>query len=333
MNVLASRTGRRVVAWLALVGSALSLVSGCAYIETKQRELIWRPGEAWWASFDPQSNGVQELWIPRDGGPVQEGSDPPTIASSLAESPSAQPLAQPGAQPGAVPSAVQAGTHLHAWWWPDERLDAPVLLYFHGARWNLQGNGFRIARLRKMGFSVMAIDYRGFGKSGGDLPSEEEVYADATVAWEYVAKRVPEASRRFVYGHSLGGAIAIELASRRNDMAGVIVESTITSIRDMASTHTLLRLLPIGLFLTQHYDSLSRVERVAAPMLFVHGANDRFVPVTMTQQLYERARGPKRLLLVEGANHSNAANVGFEQYRTAVRDFFDLDGQRQAALP
>lgn len=284
-----------------------AFASGCAYIDVKQRELIWRPSQAWWTSFDPQANGVEELWIARGGqvaGVVQ-----------VAE--------------GAAPE--QPGDHLHAWWWPADRPDAPVLLYLHGARWNLNGNAFRIARLRKMGFSVLAVDYRGFGKSGGDLPSEEEVYADATIAWEYLGQRVSPQARRFVFGHSLGGALAIDLAARRDDIAGVIVESTLTSIRDMAGAHKWLRFVPVSLFLTQHYDSLSKIERVSAPILFVHGANDAYVPSWMAERLYERTRAPKRMLLVEGANHSNVSGVGFEQYYATVREFFALGAAHDKA--
>lgn len=285
---------------LAAAMAIAAFASGCAYIDVKQRELIWRPSQAWWTSFDPRANGVEELWITRDG----------------------RALAATRAAEGG--DRDNPGDHLHAWWWPAERADAPVLLYLHGARWNLNGNAFRIARLRKMGFSVLAVDYRGFGRSGGDLPSEEEVYADATIAWEYLAQRVPSHARRFVFGHSLGGALAIDLAARRDDMAGVIVESTLTSIRDMAGAHKWLRFVPVSLFLTQHYDSLSKIERVSAPILFVHGADDGYVPSWMAERLYERTRAPKRMLLVEGANHSNVSGVGFEQYFAAVRDFFAL---------
>lgn len=304
-QLIRSRT--LAVRGLAAALAIAAFASGCAYIDVKQRELIWRPSQAWWTSFDPQANGVEELWIPRDGRVLE------AVRVSGGDAPD------------------NPGDHLHAWWWPAERADAPVLLYLHGARWNLNGNAFRIARLRKMGFSVLAIDYRGFGKSGGDLPSEEEVYADATIAWEYLARRVPADVRRFVFGHSLGGALAIDLAARRDDMAGVIVESTLTSIRDMAGAHKWLRFVPVSLFLTQHYDSLSKIERVSAPILFVHGANDGYVPAWMAERLYERTRAAKRMLLVEGANHSNVSGVGFEQYHAAVREFFALDGTSRSA--
>ena len=296
---------RKALAGLMAV-FGLALGSGCAYLEVKQKELIWRPSATtWWSNFDVKANGVEELWIARGGNPAVS-SEGATDESN--------------------------GERLHAWWWPNTRLDAPVMLYLHGARWNLQGNAFRIARFRSMGFSVLAIDYRGFGKTGGDLPTEEDACADAAIAWGHLRKLVPDASRRYVYGHSLGGALAIDLASRHDDLAGIIVESTFTSIRDMAGTYTLLRFLPIGLILTQKYDSLARIEKVHVPKLFVHGARDTFVPPWMTEQLFERATGEKRLLVVEGANHSNATGVGFEQYRTALQELFRISPQRSAGL-
>jgi len=87
----------------------------------------------------------------------------------------------------------------------------------------------RIEQLHRFGFSVFAIDYRGFGKSEGDLPSEETVYADALAGWQWLAAEVPDATHRFIYGHSLGGAVAIDLAARLSDQdaraGGLIVES------------------------------------------------------------------------------------------------------------
>ncbi len=296
---------RTALAGLA-VALLLALGTGCAYIEVKEKEFIWRPSATtWWSTFDAKANGVEELWIARNGEAIQPAAGAPEEI---------------------------AGDRLHAWWWPHVRSDAPVMLYLHGARWNLQGNAFRIARFRNMGFAVLAIDYRGFGKTGGDLPSEADAYADAAIALEYLKKLVPDPARRYVYGHSLGGAVAIDLASRNDDLAGIIVESTFTSIRDMAGTYTLLRFLPISLILTQHYDSLSRIEKVRVPKLFVHGTRDAFVPAWMSERLFERATGEKRMLVVEGANHSNATGVGFEQYRVALQEFFRIGPQRSAGI-
>jgi pimeloyl-ACP methyl ester carboxylesterase len=102
---------------------------------------------------------------------------------------------------------------VHAWWWPGEKRDAPAVLYLHGSRWNLTGQVYRIEQLHDLGFSVLAIDYRGFGKSDGDLPSEKTVYEDAHAAWGRLTQLQPDAGKRFIYGHSLGGAVAIDLAA------------------------------------------------------------------------------------------------------------------------
>ena len=118
----------------------------------------------------------------------------------------------------------QNGDELSAWWMPAPTAGAPALLYLHGARWNLTGSSGRIARYRQLGFSVLAIDYRGFGKSSGDMPSEDMAYEDARAAWNYMAKLTP-GSRHYVYGHSLGGAVAVEVARNNPAVAGLILEA------------------------------------------------------------------------------------------------------------
>ncbi|MGZ8255665.1 MAG: alpha/beta hydrolase, partial [Burkholderiaceae bacterium] len=128
------------------------------------------------------------------------------------------------------------GHRVHVWHVAQAKngADAPTVLYLHGARWNMNGSVFRIARWHELGFNVLAVDYRGFGKSTDLLPSEETAAEDARLAFKELKRRQPDASRRYLYGHSLGGALAIDLASRelRADpglVAGVIIESTFTS--------------------------------------------------------------------------------------------------------
>jgi uncharacterized protein len=174
-----------------------------------------------------------------------------------------------------------------------------------------------------MGFAVLAIDYRGFGRSDGDLPSEALAYADAQAAWDELRRREPDSAHRFVYGHSLGGAIAIELATRNDDVGGVIVESSFTSMRDMADALGYTS-FPVDGLLTQRFDSLAKVPSIRAPILFVHGTSDRFVPPAMTERLYAAAHEPKRLLLIENGNHGNSTGVGYENYLAAVRELVDM---------
>lgn len=211
------------------------------------------------------------------------------------------------------------GERLHGWWVARRAPhEAPTLLYLHGARWNLTGASFRIARLSELGFNVLAIDYRGFGRSDGSLPSEQMAYEDAQAAWDWLKRKEPDPGKRFVYGHSLGGAVAIDLAARNPEVAGLIVESSFTSIADMAAQMK-YGWLPVSVLLTQHFDSLRKIGTVRAPKLFIHGTADHVVPAIMSERLYERASAPKTLLKIEGASHSGASRTDPERYAQAVR--------------
>ena len=202
-----------------------------------------------------------------------------------------------------------SGERLQGWW-----LDAPgaafTLVYFHGARVNLTGSVYRLRGFRDAGFNVLAIDYRGYGRSAARLPSEESVYEDAEAAWKWLDSRVPDRARRILYGHSLGGPIAAEIALRGGGAAALILESAFTSLPEMTV---------LGGLLSQRMDVLDKLRRLYLPVLIVHGADDTVVPPEMAHRLYDAARGPKRLVMVEGAAHSwvlrRAGGTVFEALR------------------
>lgn len=273
-------TGRRILSRLAAAVALVAAVAGCSYLTEKQGELIFRPTQDTWWGYQNAGLAYEERWIPVGGN----------------------------------------GDRLHAYWAPADDKAAPVLLYLHGARWNLTGSVTRIERWRKMGFTVLAIDYRGFGKSTQASPSEQLAYEDAEAAWDYLA-RVEPARSRYIVGHSLGGAIATELAMRRPDASGLVLEATFTSIRDMVE-HTAWRYVPVGLILTQEFDTLSKVPRLRLPTLIVHGTRDSVVPYEMGERLYAAAAGPKRFIRVEGGSHHNLSAVAADQYRAALRELF-----------
>jgi pimeloyl-ACP methyl ester carboxylesterase len=272
--------GRRLLARVAAAVLLVAAVGGCAYLNEKQGELIFRPTKDTWWGYQNAGLAYEERWIPVGAN----------------------------------------GDRLHALWAPADEAGAPVLLYLHGARWNLTGSVTRIERWRKLGFHVLAIDYRGFGKSTEASPSEQLAYEDAEAAWDYLARAEP-ARRRYIVGHSLGGAVAAELAMRRPDASGLVLEATFTSIRDMVE-HTAWRFVPVGLILTQEFDTLSKVPRLRLPTLIVHGTSDRVVPYEMGERLYAAAAGPKRFIRVEGGSHHNLSSVAADQYRAAMREIF-----------
>src|SRR3569832_2979955 len=164
-----------------------------------------------------------------------------------------------------------------------------------------------------MGYSVLASDYRGFGKSSPGLPSEETAYEDARAAWDWLAAKYP-GRPRLIFGHSLGGAIAIDLASRVDDARGTIVEATFTSIPDVASTMK-FGWLPIGPLITQRFDAASKVAKIGSPLLVVHGDSDGLIRSDLGRRLYDAATGKKRFVLVEGGTHHSSMAVGFDEYR------------------
>jgi fermentation-respiration switch protein FrsA (DUF1100 family) len=276
--------------WSCMLAVIVGLPVGCAALQHKERELVFRiePGTASWYSGLPADVQEFELKAP-DFGVAQ---------------------------------------NIHAWWWPATRADAPAVLYLHGSRWNLTGQLFRIEQLRALGFSVLAIDYRGFGQSQGQLPSEATVYEDARIAWERLKVLQPDPRRRLIYGHSLGGAVAVDLAAELGRDAqdgkepaqarGLIIESTFTTLADVA-TAVANTSLPVRWLLSQKFDSIDKIADIHMPLLIVHGTEDRYVPSRFSEELYAAAQEPKKLLLVPGGTHNNSMSLGRQAYGQAIQ--------------
>lgn len=231
------------------------------------------------------------------------------------------------------------GHQLHFWYVPQEDAKrAPTVLYLHGARWNLNGSVFRMSRWADLGFNVLAVDYRGFGKSTELLPSEETAYEDARVALEELKRRQPDPSRRFIYGHSLGGALAIDLAAgplrdAKNEVGGIIIESTFTSIPAVLRGMKYGWVPGIGLVVTQPFDSANKIGKVETPLLIIHGTADGVVPHAMADELYEAAASKvKKVIKIDGGTHSGASRVGGAAYRDAVLDFVRRSSQSAAEI-
>ena len=275
---------------IALLLTALALLAGCATLDEQQRTWIFQPSDRSWAGGTYAAESMEDVWI--------------DFTSTITDKP----------------------VKLHGLWAQNEnftqRADAPVMLYLHGARFNVTGSAFRAQRMQELGFSVLAIDYRGFGKSTNELPSEELAYEDARVAWDWLGDKYP-GRPRYIFGHSLGGAIAIELAAQVGDEAGTLVEGTFTSIPDVVSSFK-WGWLPVTPFITQRFEAVKRVAGIGSPLLVVHGGADRLIPPTLGQRLFEAATGKKAFVLVEGGSHHNTNAVGQAQYRVAIADLFGL---------
>jgi uncharacterized protein len=221
---------------------------------------------------------------------------------------------------------------IHSWWIPNDRANAPTLLYLHGNGKNIGANVRHAQRFVQLGFSVLLFDYRGYGRSEGSFPTEKQLYRDAEIAWNYLEKKF-QPKNIFLYGHSLGGAIAIELALRKPNLAGLIVEGSFTSIREMANLYPLYRLFPLDLIITQKFDSIAKVSQVRSPILFIHGGEDSIVPARMSQALFKATKVSKKMLfIIPDADHHNVASVGGDRYLQAIKDFKRLVSLHQKHL-
>jgi uncharacterized protein len=270
--------------------TVLVMLGGCTLLQQEERELIFRPTKDAWHGYDNARYDFEERWI---------------------EVKSARDSDRPG-----------AAERVHAWWAPGPDANAPVLLYLHGTHWNLTGSAARIPRWQRMGFAVLAIDYRGFGQSDGEVPSEDGVYQDAQAAWDYLKLAYPD-NKRFILGHSLGGAVAVDLARRNPDASGLILEATFTSIPDMVK-ESKWGFIPVGFLITQRFDALDKIRDVKVPILLIHGTLDSIVPAQMSRRLFEAAHAPKKLLIVEGGSHHNLSSMAFDEYRGALRELFGI---------
>ncbi len=214
--------------------------------------------------------------------------------------------------------------HIHGWWIKAKQPNAKVLLYLHGNGINIGANIAHARRFHQLGFSVLLIDYRGYGRSEGNFPNEMGVYQDSVTAWNYLVKqRQISPSHIFIYGHSLGGAIAIDLAVKQKEAAGLIVESSFTSIREVVAYRNWFWMFPIDLILTQRFESIQKIPKLKMPVLFIHGTADLSLPSFMSQKLYDAAPEPKQLIFVPDAGHNNVADVAGVQYLQWVDSFVE----------
>jgi pimeloyl-ACP methyl ester carboxylesterase len=214
---------------------------------------------------------------------------------------------------------------IHAWWIPAGNPLDRCLIYLHGSALNIEANITHARRFHHMGFSVFLVSYRGYGKSDGTFPTEGHIYSDAQAAWTYLVEQKgidPEAI--FIYGHSLGGAVAIQLALNNPAAGGLIVEAAFTSIADMARRIPKYRIFPIDLIVHERFDSIEKVGQLQIPVLYIHGTDDKLVPSEMSRELYKRTASSKQLKLIPGGGHNNSAVVGGDEYLQAVKNFIDF---------
>ncbi|MEL6159700.1 MAG: alpha/beta fold hydrolase [Cyanobacteria bacterium J06554_11] len=266
-----------------MVATLLAYGLACTILWVMQPRLIYHPTHSLQTTPASHNLSYEDIWIPAKAS-------------------------QPNAE------------KLHSWWIPHTKHPIGTLIYFHGAGLNIGFNVTQAFWLRQLGFNLLLVEYRGYGLSDGRFPTEASLYQDAETALKYVTqvRDIPEKSV-FLYGHSLGGAIAIDLASKHPHLAGLIVHNSFTSMAEMVSRSRYAQWFPVRWLLTQRFDSLKKVNQLKVPMLLVHAKGDPLIPVEMGQQLFQKAHSPrKELVLVDTNVHHNAAAI-YKDARHLVR--------------
>jgi len=211
------------------------------------------------------------------------------------------------------------GVTIHGWYVPAPGAVAS-LLFLHGNAGNISHRLDNVVRLHRLGVTVLIIDYRGYGLSEG-TPGEQGLYEDARAAYAVLRERSGETPERTaVFGRSLGGAVAVDLCSREA-CPKLILESTFTSTADMV--RDIFPLLPPGPWITERFDSESKIRKIRAPLLQFHGTRDTVVPYRLGEKLFRAAPGPKRFVPIPGAGHNDTCERGGAEYFETIRAFLE----------
>lgn len=215
--------------------------------------------------------------------------------------------------------ATVDGETLDGWIVPSgtEHRARGLVIFFHGNAGNI---GHRLDYLRMfhdLGFATLMLDYRGYGRSSG-APSEQGTYRDADAVWQHATQVLGFSAERIVlFGESLGGGVAAHLAEEHRPGA-LVLASTFTSVPDMGAD--LYPLLPIRLLARIRYDTLSRLPRIACPVMVIHSRNDDIIPFAHGRKLLEAAHAPKRFLEIEGG-HNEGFVFGREAWIRQLDEF------------
>jgi len=200
-----------------------------------------------------------------------------------------------------------------------------ILIYFHGNAGNICHRLSDFLNLKNCGINVLAVSYRGYGKSSGK-PSEKGIYIDGSAAFDYAMQTLGYSlDNIIIFGRSIGTTVAVHI-SQHKDIAGLILITPLTSAKAQAKAKGL------GLFsflAGNAFDNLAKILTIKCPMLVIHGTDDEILSFSMGQEIFDQAVVEKRLVPIEGAGHNNLAQVDPEKYWGAIAEFIrQVEGYR-----
>jgi len=211
------------------------------------------------------------------------------------------------------------GVRLHGWFFANENAIA-TLIWCHGNAGNISDRLYDLVLLSKLPINIFIFDYRGYGRSEGS-PNEKGIYLDAETAFDYMTSRNDvDKNKIIIFGRSLGGAVAVDLATKRSGV-GLILEATFTSAKDMAKSS--FGFLPVHYIMKTKLSSITKIRGIEIPVLVAHGTSDRTVPFKLGRQLFEAANEPKEFYEIQNADHNDTFVVGGKFYLERLFKFID----------
>jgi fermentation-respiration switch protein FrsA (DUF1100 family) len=219
------------------------------------------------------------------------------------------------------------GETVHGWFIPagipaSDR-PPPTIVHFHGNAENIAPYSVLGRLTRNAGFNLLLVDYRGYGRSSG-RPSEAGIYRDGEAALRFLRSRPGiDTGRIIVWGRSIGACVAVHLAASDDGIAGLVLESSFTTARELLWHGGAIVLYPLSFLATYRFDQKSKIAGVTAPVLFVHGTDDRIAPFRLGRRLHDLAPGPKTFLTIEGGGHNDLLARHADTVWSGVREFVE----------
>lgn len=288
--------------------------TGCALLDNKLRTLTYRPTSGVPADFAGLRLGDERYFVI-----VPAVCKAPALCDTATNTVSSISSTTRTKVNGTdtVPQRIEM------WWLPHPDANAPTLLYLHGTFRTLYQNLPKIDSLREAGFAILAVDYRGWGQSTALTPSESTIMQDARLALVELQRREIRPNHRFIYGHSMGTGVAVDLASSlqaKSGYGGLILESAFTSFSDIARQVGVLGYFA-ALLNTERFESITKISKVRAPLLMLHGNLDTTVPMVLGKQLFDAANEPKQWVTFANGTHSRLNQEAPSQYQATVIGF------------
>lgn len=208
------------------------------------------------------------------------------------------------------------GVKLRGWYFPVQSSDK-VILFMHGNAGNMSHREQSLKVFHQLRLNVLLFDYRGFGKSEG-IPSEQGLYEDARAAWRYLTEvRHVKPHNIIIFGRSLGGSVAAKLSSEVN-AAGLILESTFSSLRDIV--REAFPVFSVLVYLRYRFDTVAAVRKISYPVLVIHSRDDEIIPYSLGQKVFAAVPDKKQFVTIHG-DHNYGFVQSLPQYTQALRSW------------